>query len=607
MFIYTNFIHGGIIPLILALEMNGFLPYQANSNPYLRNEHKDKEYRGDYIVYSGTPDEFTMNIKDVKTYLDMGSSMVKEKNVKVFLGTESASEGLSLFGYREVHILEPHYNLSRLEQAIGRAIRTYSHAHLPPSKRNVTIYKYIATDPKVETVDLYKYRSSELKAISTGIVEKILKENSIDCYLNKEGNIYNKTHFPEDVNLETSNNNKIKYNLSDKPFSRICHYLDNCSYKCLGERSAQHNKDFFNITHLEKNIEQLELETVKILQNFNIIKIEDIYYYLNLNKNNITYNALNLAINSILDKNYTYMNRDNIPGRIKKVGEFLKFIPLTLNYKNVNYPLLHNKKFYNKDIELTNYILQLSNVKKMKVNKYELDYNNIYIKLELEFTNIKTNNNMRSYKFNISLADDLILKFLFTKLNFYEKYEFFKTIIIKIRKGIGLTKIEQIYIDFFQFNLVRAKDIFNVNQNIIIGFIIGKDKGLVYYSINDKFECEINKSEYKKVIEHKKGIIKKYNINKLHSLYTIKNNNNKPDFKIKDLVKDDKKSITGSACINKGKNEILDYIKQINSSYKIDIKHKDVLCDDLAAIFLKVSSKSNIFSLTIEENLINTL
>ena len=43
-------------------------------------------------------------------------------------------------------------------------------------------------DKDIESIDTYTYRKAEEKASIIGQVETILKENAIDCYLNKQIN-----------------------------------------------------------------------------------------------------------------------------------------------------------------------------------------------------------------------------------------------------------------------------------------------------------------------------------------------------------------------------------------------------------------------------------
>ena len=51
------------------------------------------------------------------------------------LGSPSVREGVSFKRVRQVHILEPYWNMSRYEQVIGRAIRFCSHKDLPIEKQ----------------------------------------------------------------------------------------------------------------------------------------------------------------------------------------------------------------------------------------------------------------------------------------------------------------------------------------------------------------------------------------------------------------------------------------------------------------------------------------
>jgi SNF2 family DNA or RNA helicase len=84
------------------------------------------------------------------------SKEVKDKNIKKFnegktkilLISASGSEGLNLKEVRTVVILEPHWNMTRIHQVIGRASRYMSHSKLPLKDRNVTVYQLILKKPK---------------------------------------------------------------------------------------------------------------------------------------------------------------------------------------------------------------------------------------------------------------------------------------------------------------------------------------------------------------------------------------------------------------------------------------------------------------------------
>ena len=65
--------------------------------------------------------------------------------VKIVIITKAGAEGLDFKNIRQVHILEPWYNLNRTEQVIGRAVRTCSHQRLNKEERNVKVFMNIVS------------------------------------------------------------------------------------------------------------------------------------------------------------------------------------------------------------------------------------------------------------------------------------------------------------------------------------------------------------------------------------------------------------------------------------------------------------------------------
>jgi hypothetical protein len=57
--------------------------------------------------------------------------------------TSAGAEGLSLRNVRQVHIMEPYWNMIRIEQVKGRAVRICSHMDLPVAERKVDIFTYV--------------------------------------------------------------------------------------------------------------------------------------------------------------------------------------------------------------------------------------------------------------------------------------------------------------------------------------------------------------------------------------------------------------------------------------------------------------------------------
>ena len=76
----------------------------------------------------------------------------------------TGTEGLDLKNTRQVHIMEPHWNVTKIEQMIERAVRYQSHVALPPNERKVQVV-YWVSKPAYKTVgaDEYLYQMSRDK------------------------------------------------------------------------------------------------------------------------------------------------------------------------------------------------------------------------------------------------------------------------------------------------------------------------------------------------------------------------------------------------------------------------------------------------------------
>ena len=121
------------------------------------------------------------------------------KLIRVFLSTKSGAEGLNLMNVRQVHIMEPYWNLMRVKQAIGRAVRQCSHAALPPTQRRVDVHHYMMTidtfsspdkgpNGKMQSTDQYVHAIAAQKQHIINTVEKVMKEVAVDCKVNYNHN-----------------------------------------------------------------------------------------------------------------------------------------------------------------------------------------------------------------------------------------------------------------------------------------------------------------------------------------------------------------------------------------------------------------------------------
>ena len=179
-FIYSNFReYGGLIGLIKILEYYGFKNFLSNGVGKNR-----------YAVWSG--DE-TLEQKEKFKEVFNSKANYNGSKIKIILGSPAIKEGVTLLRVRQVHIIEPYWNMSRLEQVIGRAIRFCSHKDVESDKRSVKVYIYIATIPTelairekennkepTITIDEHIYNMATTKEKLSLKFEQVIKEAAID-------------------------------------------------------------------------------------------------------------------------------------------------------------------------------------------------------------------------------------------------------------------------------------------------------------------------------------------------------------------------------------------------------------------------------------------
>jgi hypothetical protein len=252
--VYSQFIDGGVVPIALALEEMGFTRYgfashtkslfetaptaQVDATTFKTlDETEDKAtFRpAKYVMITGDKSFSPNNLADLKHVTGPGNKHGEQ--IRVVLITKAAAEGLDFKNIRQLHVLEPWYNMNRVEQIIGRGVRNLSHCMLPFEERNVEIYLHAtAPDGDAEPADLYVYRYAEKKAIQIGTITRILKEISVDCILNIGQTSFtldklNALAENQNIKLKLSSNQEIEYKIGDREGSGICDYM-NCDFVC---------------------------------------------------------------------------------------------------------------------------------------------------------------------------------------------------------------------------------------------------------------------------------------------------------------------------------------------------------------------------------------
>lgn len=517
-FVYSRYLPSGLIPFALMLEQNGIqryevdgdkqlLDYHANvkggggkerpicylcgkyaSNPIHKPENPKyhKWYAAKYILLTG---DKTLTKVDIAKATDLinGKNNEYGQQIKIILGNQAVSEGIDFHRIRQVHILEPWYNVSALEQIIGRAIRNCSHKTLKEDERNVEIYLYASISPKnaseknklTETIDEHNYRISELKDIKIKSVERVLKESAIDCLLNKEANIYTKDKI---INIITSSGHKMKYNIADKEYSRNCDYQKNCNYKCNWEppknKPLKINEDTYNISFAKSDIDLAKRYIKELFKKNVVYDLTDIEKYIKKNLPNAEKKIIYKALDNLIKCKEVLYDRYNREGYLIYRGKYYIFQPREI--KDENIPIYYRKvplTVKTRKLPLVNYVKEVENKNIEEVDKlYDLIKEKI-IKFEKLLDKFIKNNNIPMDDTFIILLGMVLDRMkpnevIYLLKNTINKYNSNKNSLDNIENGI----IEHYKNNIFSDSLVLLR------TSKVVGEILG-------FKYHDKYYC----------------------------------------------------------------------------------------------------------------------
>ena len=221
-FIYSEYkSFEGVGVFSIVLKANGYSPFKIKKDENGEWEldfDPEKDTKPKFAVWAGNEEsDMILNIFNDKLFNlpDKLRRQVEKINntnkrgqlLEILMTTKQGAEGLNTRHVRQLHVIEPYWNPVRLDQVIGRAVRTYSHTELPLKDRNVDIYVYlskatqsqlrsdvtISNDFNGKTSDEVLYDIAERKRKVMNIILGIIKEAAVDCSLNfKDNKLINK-------------------------------------------------------------------------------------------------------------------------------------------------------------------------------------------------------------------------------------------------------------------------------------------------------------------------------------------------------------------------------------------------------------------------------
>lgn len=187
-FVYSNFVESGAQLFAMCLEEHGY--ESATGKRLLKSTANEVERgsAGKYILFTSEVSESERR----RTIERLKSQDNKDgQDIKVIVASPSISEGIDLSFIRQIHLLEFCWNMSKIEQVIGRGIRTCSHQALDFQDQNCTVYLHVCKLPNsdIELIDEYYYRVAvEAKAKSIAKVKQVVMESAMDCPLQADIN-----------------------------------------------------------------------------------------------------------------------------------------------------------------------------------------------------------------------------------------------------------------------------------------------------------------------------------------------------------------------------------------------------------------------------------
>jgi len=317
-FVFGNIVRNTGINLLGALLYHfGFFPIVITENFDIKKFYKEQPINR-YAVLSGSvSDKIISKIVDIFNHPEN----INGKYLKVIIGSSKISEGLSLKEVRKCFITTPFWNNTETEQSIGRVLRTFSHDRLPKEQRGVIIYRIasIANNNLDDSIDMIRYKLSEDKDIKIKSIEKLLKQNAIDCALNKERN----------------------------------QIIDDCLHiKKQGELIY----DTYNLFFADEQIQKVKSDIIKIFETKFIVDLSYI-------KKNISVNELIIvrAFNELINNNIPIINNNGAISYIREDRDlyFLTDDPKTPSIFTNSYytqnPVFNTKENFNDYVKILNY------------------------------------------------------------------------------------------------------------------------------------------------------------------------------------------------------------------------------------------------------------
>lgn len=281
-FVYSNWLGAGVESFAVLLDALGYVKYPAQGPKR-------------YFIWSPSVENDQGIINSARNIFNSPGN-ADGSLIKYMIGTSSIKEGVSFKNVGQVHILDPWWNNSRIEQITARAIRLCSHKDLPEDERHVDVYRHYTvyesffdgtSDPEADNIleGLSVDADDYFTLMATDVVKKIyawcrfltvdqrimaianrkddinnkfqklIKSASVDCLMLKDGNIIRLEEFIRQVSKPTDG----VYQQYFKNPSTLVPYLRDNTENIINWSSIQNRLiSFPNANSLENNFTECE-------------------------------------------------------------------------------------------------------------------------------------------------------------------------------------------------------------------------------------------------------------------------------------------------------------------------------------------------------------
>lgn len=356
-----------------------------------------KFYPATFVSITGKSSEEKAEIlsEDKRRILDNVFNTIDNKEgkfIKLILGSKVMNEGVSMKNVSEVHILDVYFNLGKVDQVVGRAIRWCSHYKVMGENNiwpKVNVYKYVVSldDKKELSSEEDLYKKAEQKYLLINKIERAMKERAFDCPLNINGNI-----FAEEV--EKYKNCSLH---GDVKCPAICNYTS-CEFKCDDQKLdyeyydpnrriyksiPKDELDYSTFTHglAESEIEfaKNKIKDMYITEPVYTLKdiVEYVKQYYDEEKRDLfdeffVFKALDSLIpvteNDFNNFRDTIVDKNNTQGYLIYRDEYYIFQPFDQTEDVPLYYRVNNMQDINYELSLYNYLKNSDEYKKLKNN-----------------------------------------------------------------------------------------------------------------------------------------------------------------------------------------------------------------------------------------------